>query len=86
MTSWPELEPMPNNLVNYGVTDNGIAIVELASDSNGAPLEGDAKPVNTYTHEMMCDIDHAVVKARFDDNVSVILITCLLYTSPSPRD
>tara|TARA_B100001750_G_scaffold186726_1_gene156037 strand:- start:783 stop:1640 length:858 start_codon:yes stop_codon:yes gene_type:complete len=75
MTSWPELEPMPNNLVNYGVTDNGIAIVELASDSNGAPLEGDAKPVNTYTHEMMCDIDHAVVKARFDDNVSVILIT-----------
>ncbi|MDP6379349.1 MAG: enoyl-CoA hydratase/isomerase family protein [Candidatus Thalassarchaeaceae archaeon] len=75
MSSWPELEPMPNRLVNYGVTDNGIAIIELSSDSNGEPLEGDSKPVNTYTHGMMCDIDKAVVKARFDDNVSVILIT-----------
>jgi len=74
MSSWPELEPMPNRLVNYGVTDNGIAIIELSSDSNGEPLEGDSKPVNTYTHGMMCDIDKAVVKARFDDNVSVILI------------
>ena len=41
MTSWPDLEPMPNSLVNYGVTDNGIAIIELASNSAGAPLEGD---------------------------------------------
>ena len=40
MTSWPDLEPMPNRLVNYGVTDNGIAIIELASNSAGAPLEG----------------------------------------------
>lgn len=66
---------MPNRLVNYGVTDNGIAIIELASDSNGAPLEGDAVGPNTYTHEMMRDIDTAVVKARFDDDVSVILMT-----------
>ena len=75
MSSWPDLEPMPNRLVNYGVTDNGIAIIELSSDSNGEPLESDSKPVNTYTHGMMCDIDQAVVKARFDDDVSVILIT-----------
>lgn len=75
MSKWPELEPMPNRLVNYGVTDNGIAIIELASDSNGAPLEGDAVGPNTYTHEMMRDIDTAVVKARFDDDVSVILMT-----------
>ncbi|SVB19226.1 uncharacterized protein METZ01_LOCUS172080, partial [marine metagenome] len=38
MTSWPEFEPMPNNLVNYGVTDNGIAVIELCSDSDGEPL------------------------------------------------
>ncbi len=75
MTDWPELEPMPNRLVNYGVTDNGIAILELASDSNGAPLEGDSMGPNTYTHEMMRDIDTAIVKARFDDDVSVILLT-----------
>ena len=38
MTSWPELEPMKNKLVNYGVTENGIAIIELCSDSAGEPL------------------------------------------------
>ena len=75
MTSWPELQPMPNCLVNYGVTDNGIAVIELASDSAGAPLEGDNIGPNTYTHEMMSDIDEAVVRARFDDDVAVILLT-----------
>ena len=34
-----KLEPMPNRLVNYGVTENGIAVIELTSDSAGAPLE-----------------------------------------------
>jgi len=75
MTSWPSLEPMPNNLVNYGVTENGIAIIELASNSSGAPLEDDEIGPNTYTHEMMRDIDTAVVKARFDDDVTVIVFT-----------
>ena len=61
-----KLEPMPNKLVNYGVTENGIAVIELTSDSAGKPLEqaSDRSP-NTYTHEMMRDIDEAVVKARF---------------------
>lgn len=75
MTSWPSLEPMPNNLVNYGVTENGIAIIELASNSSGAPLEDGEIGPNTYTHEMMRDIDTAVVKARFDDDVTVIVFT-----------
>ena len=35
-----KLEPMPNRLVNYGVTTNGIAVIELTSDSAGAPIEG----------------------------------------------
>ncbi|MEO2222049.1 MAG: enoyl-CoA hydratase/isomerase family protein [Candidatus Poseidoniia archaeon] len=75
MISWPSLEPMPNNLVNYGVTENGIAIIELASNSSGAPLEDGEIGPNTYTHEMMRDIDTAVVKARFDDDVTVIVFT-----------
>ena len=58
------LEPMPNKLVNYGVTDNGIAVIELASNSAGAPLEGDEMGPNTYTHGMMRDIDEAVVKGK----------------------
>ena len=71
-----KLEPMPNKLVNYGVTENGIAVIELTSDSAGKPLEqaSDRSP-NTYTHEMMRYIDEAVVKARFDDSVTCIVLT-----------
>ena len=60
-----KLEPMANKLVNYGVTNNGIAVIELTSDSAGAPLEGpnDRSP-NTYTHGMMRDIDEAIVKQQ----------------------
>ena len=47
MTSWPELKPMKNNLVNYGVTENGIAIIELCSDSAGEPLTEGKTSVNT---------------------------------------
>ncbi|MEO2115017.1 MAG: enoyl-CoA hydratase/isomerase family protein, partial [Candidatus Poseidoniia archaeon] len=75
MTSWPELKPMKNRLVNYGVTENGVAIIELVSDSDGEPLEGDRTSVNTYTREMWHDIDDAILNARFDDDVSVILLT-----------
>jgi len=75
MTSWPKLEPMQNNLVNYGVTDNGIAVIELSSDSSGSPWTEGKTSVNTYTHEMMRDIDEAVLRARFDDDVTVIVLT-----------
>ena len=75
MSSWPELKSMPNNLVNYGVTDNGIAIIELISDTDGKPLSDGRTSVNTYTREMWEDIDQAILSARFDGNVSVILLT-----------
>ena len=48
---------MKNRLVNYGVTENGVAIIELVSDSDGEPLDGDRTAVNTYTREMWHDID-----------------------------
>ena len=75
MTSWPELKPMKNRLVNYGETENGVAIIELISDSAGEPLEGDKTPVYTDTREMWHDIDDAILEARFNDDISVILIT-----------
>ena len=67
---------MPNKLVNYGVTENGIAVIELTSNSAGKPLDGpnDRSP-NTYTHEMMRDIDEAIVRARFNDDVTCIVLT-----------
>jgi|TARA_B110000116_G_scaffold237599_1_gene223930 enoyl-CoA hydratase len=74
MTNWPELEAMPNKLVNYGVTDNGIAIIELCSDSDGNPLTEGKTSVNTYTRAMWEDIDQAILSARFDDMVTVIMM------------
>ena len=58
------------------MSENGIAVIELTSDSAGAPLEGpnDRSP-NTYTHGMMRDIDEAIVRARFDDSVTCIVLT-----------
>jgi len=70
-----ELKAMTNNLVNYGVTDNGIAIIELSSDSDGKPLTDGKTAVNTYTREMWEDIDEAILNARFDGDVNVILLT-----------
>lgn len=50
-------------LVRYEA-QNGVAVLTL-----------DDPPANTYTHEMMRDLDEAILKARFDDDVSVIVIT-----------
>ena len=49
-------------LINYSV-DSGVAIFEL-----------DAPPANTYSHEMMLQLDAAILKARFDEAVQVLLI------------
>jgi enoyl-CoA hydratase len=49
-------------LVNYR-KDGGIAILELNDP-----------PANTYTHEMMRDLDDAILKARFDAEVHVIVL------------
>jgi enoyl-CoA hydratase/carnithine racemase len=50
-------------LVGYEVRD-GVAIFTL-----------DDPPANTYTHEMMRQIDAATLRARFDPEVDVIMIT-----------
>jgi enoyl-CoA hydratase len=50
-------------LVHYEAKD-GIALLTL-----------DDPPANTYTHEMMRQIDAAVLRARFDASVDVIVIT-----------
>ena len=50
-------------LVHYENRD-GVAVLTL-----------DDPPANTYTHEMMRQLDAAIVQARFDDDAWVILIT-----------
>jgi len=44
--------------------DNGIAMFIL-----------DDPPANTYTHEMMKELDAAIIDARFDTDVHVIVLT-----------
>jgi enoyl-CoA hydratase/carnithine racemase len=55
-------EPQVKTLVRYRAED-GMAILEL-----------DDPPANTYTHEMMRQLDDAILQARFDDNVHVIVL------------
>lgn len=50
-------------LVRYEERDK-IAILTL-----------DDPPANTYTHEMMAQLDAAIIRARFADDVEVIVIT-----------
>ena len=49
-------------LVNYTVTE-GIGVIELTN-----------LPANTYSYEMMSQLDEAILEARFDENVHVILL------------
>jgi len=49
-------------LVNYTATE-GIAVIELTN-----------LPANTYSYEMMRQLDEAILQARFDDNVHVLVI------------
>lgn len=54
---------MAQELIRYSVT-NGIATITMVDP-----------PANTYTHEMMRQMDDAILQARFDDNVHVIVLT-----------
>ena len=53
---------MADKLVGYEVQD-GVAIFTM-----------DDPPANTYTHEMMRELDEAILQARFDEGVHVIVI------------
>ncbi|HKN61151.1 MAG TPA: enoyl-CoA hydratase-related protein [Candidatus Acidoferrales bacterium] len=49
-------------LINYAV-DAGVGMIEMSDP-----------PANTYTYEMMQQLDAAILQARMDDNVHVILL------------
>lgn len=50
-------------LVKYRA-ENGVAVIEMHDP-----------PANTYTYEMNHQLDECILKARFDNNVYVILLT-----------
>jgi len=49
-------------------------LVGLEKDSGLAIIELNDPPANTYTYEMMRQLDDAVLEARFDDSVYVIVL------------
>ncbi len=53
---------MSDTLVRYSVRD-GVGVLEL-----------DAPPANTYTYEMMRQLDDAILSARFDPAVHVVVL------------
>jgi len=53
---------MADKLIRYEV-DEGVAIITM-----------DDPPANTYTHEMMRELDAAILDARFDEAVHVIVL------------
>jgi enoyl-CoA hydratase/carnithine racemase len=54
---------MENRLVEYKA-ENGIAVLQLSDP-----------PANTYSYEMMRQLDEAILQARFDPDVHVLIIT-----------
>ncbi len=50
-------------LINYRV-DGGVGVIELSDP-----------PANTYTYEMNRQLDEAILKARMDNDVHVIVLT-----------
>ncbi|MBI3927253.1 MAG: enoyl-CoA hydratase/isomerase family protein [Armatimonadetes bacterium] len=56
-------ETAAKTLVKYCV-DGGLAILELHDP-----------PANTYTYDMMRQLDECILKARMDDDVHVIVVT-----------
>ncbi|MBV8602698.1 MAG: enoyl-CoA hydratase/isomerase family protein [Candidatus Eremiobacteraeota bacterium] len=50
-------------------------VVRVQKDGHIAVIVMDDPPANTYTHEMMRQLDEAILDARFDDGVEVIVLT-----------
>src|SRR5579871_4172195 len=62
-TLQPATGESTKTLVNYR-TDGGVAVIEMNDP-----------PANTYTYEMNRQLDDAILKARMDNDVYVILLT-----------
>jgi enoyl-CoA hydratase len=56
------MEATKTRLVDYRA-QGGVAVIELTN-----------APMNCYTFEMMAQLDDAILKARFDDDVHVIVL------------
>lgn len=56
--------PAATKLATYRPLEGGVSLIELNDP-----------PANTYTHEMMRDLDEAILAARFDDDCHAVVLT-----------
>ena len=54
---------------------DGKRVINYWKDGHVGVIEMDDPPANTYTHEMMRQLDEAILDARFDQDVEVIVLT-----------
>src|SRR5260370_17509045 len=62
-TTQPATGETTKQLINYR-TDAGVAVIEMNDP-----------PANTYTYEMNRHLDEAILKARMDNDVHVVVLT-----------
>src|SRR5437667_10489250 len=62
-TLQPASQQTTKSIINYRV-DGGVAVIEINDP-----------PANTYTYEMNRQLDDAILRARMDNDVHVILLT-----------
>jgi len=62
-TVQPTTADTTKKLINYR-TDGGVSVIEMFDP-----------PANTYTYEMNRQLDNAILQARMDNNVHVIVLT-----------
>lgn len=62
MLTLSEAQPFTNGRVTWQ-EGQGIALVTLTNP-----------PANGYSHEMMCDLDEAILRFRFDPNLHVLVL------------
>ncbi len=53
---------------------DGKRVINFSKDGHVGVIEIDDPPANTYTHEMMRQLDEAILDARFDADVEVIML------------
>src|ERR1700694_2561755 len=56
-------------------TETGRNLIEYTSENGVAVLTLNDPPANTYSYEMMQQLDAGILKARMDESVQVIVIT-----------
>lgn len=53
----------------------GTTLVDYRTEAGVATITLSDPPTNAFTHEMMKDLDEAILDARFDNDVHVIILT-----------